>query len=146
MLSSDDPDFLWELTWIVVNITAGSTEQALTAVEAGVIPKLVTLFPISPDNVRVNILMTVGNLLGDSKHLRFVTIRGGAFKLALDVLRDPNNHSEKCVESAAWAVGSATTLAYNGLPDAELVCQYPRVLSPVLAHSFSRRSHKQSLC
>ncbi|KAG8962865.1 Importin alpha subunit (Karyopherin alpha subunit) (Serine-rich RNA polymerase I suppressor protein) [Tulasnella sp. 408] len=129
MLSLDDLDFLWESTCIVVNITAGSTKQIFTVVETGVVPKLVTLFPISPDNVRVNILITVGNLLGDSKQLRFVTIRDGGFKLALDVLRDPGDHSEKCVESAAWAVGSATTLQYDRFPDAELAAQTITVLT-----------------
>lgn len=129
MLSSDDPEFLWEATWIVVNITAGSPEQTSTVVEAGVIPKLVTLFPISPDNVRINILMTVGNMLGDSKHLRRITVREGGFKLALDILRDPDNHSESCVGSAAWAVGSATTLEYGGFPDNELAAQTIPVLT-----------------
>ncbi|KAG8924032.1 hypothetical protein FRC01_012011, partial [Tulasnella sp. 417] len=129
MLSSDDHEFLWESTWIVVNITAGSSEQTSTVVQAGVIPKLVTLFRTSPDNVRINILMAIGNVLGDSEHLRQVAIREGGFELALDVLRDPDNHSPSCVDSAAWTMTSATTSNYGGLPDDDLAARTVLVLA-----------------
>lgn len=121
MLSSDDPAFLSEATWILVNITAGSSEQTSQVVEAGALPKLISLFPTSTDTIKENILITVGNTMGDSKHLRQVAIREGGFELVLEVLRVPEDHSTGCVESAAWAVATALTLDRGDLPDDRLV-------------------------
>lgn len=122
MLSSDDSEFLSEATWILVNITAGSSEQTSQVVEAGALPKLISLFPTSTDAIKENILMTVGNTMGDSKHLRQVAVREGGFELALDVLRVPEDYSRGCVESAVWVVANASTLDHGDFPDDKLVC------------------------
>ncbi|KAG8897902.1 hypothetical protein FRC00_003629 [Tulasnella sp. 408] len=129
MLASDDPEFLSEATWILVNITAGSSEQTSQVVEAGALPKLISLFPTSSNSVKENILMTVGNIMGDSKHLRQGAIQGGGFELALDVLHAPEDHSAGCLESAAWAVATALTLDCGDVPDDRLVAKIILVLT-----------------
>lgn len=121
MLSSNDPEFLSEATWILINITAGSSEQTSAVIDAGALPKLLALFPSSSTSVKENILLVFGNILGDSEHLRQVAIQAGGFKLALDVLRVPDAHAAKCVESAAWAVATATTPDHGKFPDDDLV-------------------------
>ncbi|KAG8916480.1 Importin alpha subunit (Karyopherin alpha subunit) (Serine-rich RNA polymerase I suppressor protein) [Tulasnella sp. 417] len=123
LLSSDDSEFLFEATWILVNITAGSTEQTAEVVEAGALPKLIPLFPVSSDKIKENILMIVGNIMGDSKDLRLVGIREGGFNFALDVLRAPEDHSTGCVGTAAWVTATASSLEHGGFPDDELVSQ-----------------------
>ncbi|KAG8916478.1 Importin subunit alpha-1 [Tulasnella sp. 417] len=129
LLSSDDRGLLYEATWILVNITAGSTEQTAEVVEAGALPKLVPLFPVSPDNIKENILMIAGNILGDSKHLRLVGIREGGFKLALDVLRAPEDYSTGCVGTAAWVTATASSLEHGGFPDDGLAAEMTLVLT-----------------
>ena len=128
-LSPDDPEFLFEATWILINITAGSTEQASKVVESGALLKLIPLFPRSSDSIKDNILMTVGNILGDSKHLRQVAIREGGFKLALDVMRAPEDHSASCVASAAWAMATALTAPLAPDPGLNEVSKEPLVLT-----------------
>ncbi|KIO32042.1 hypothetical protein M407DRAFT_67217, partial [Tulasnella calospora MUT 4182] len=120
MLSSDDPEFLWEATWIVVNITAGSPEQTSTVVEAGVIPKLVTLFPISPDNTRHNALLCVGQIIRVSVPGTEALINAGildTFKICI-TSEDVRDRKEACFAASNLVVGTlshAKTLMDSGL-------------------------------
>ncbi|KAG8906469.1 hypothetical protein FRC01_008004, partial [Tulasnella sp. 417] len=107
MLSPEDPEFLLEATGSLVNITAGNLQQTSAVAEAGAIPKLVKLFPPSCDSSKEAILTTFGNMLVHAGYLRKLVIREGGLKLALDVLRAPEDHSAGCAEAAAWAVASA---------------------------------------
>ncbi|KAG8912095.1 hypothetical protein FRC01_005291 [Tulasnella sp. 417] len=136
LLSSDDSEFLFEATWILVNITAGSTEQTAKVVEADALPKLIPLFPVSSDKIKENILMIVGNIMGDSKDLRLVGIREGGFKLALDVLRTPEDYSRGCVGTAAWVTATASSLEHGGFPDDGLAAE----MTPVLIAFIRNRS------
>ncbi|KAG9021352.1 hypothetical protein FS837_007328, partial [Tulasnella sp. UAMH 9824] len=129
MLSLDDLEFLSEATWILVNTTAGSSEQTSRVVEAGALPKLISLFPTATGAIKENVLMTFGNTMGDSEHLRQVAIREGGFELALAVLRVPEDHSTGCVATAAWTVANALTQDSGDFPEDRLVAEMILVLT-----------------
>ncbi|KAG9042848.1 hypothetical protein FS837_010307 [Tulasnella sp. UAMH 9824] len=129
MLSLDDPEFLSEATWILVNITAGSSEQTSRVVEAGALPRLISLFPTTTDAIKENILLIFGNTMGDSEYLRKVAIREGGFELALAVLRVPEDHSTGCVGTAAWTMANALRQDSGDFSDDRLVTEMILVLT-----------------
>ncbi|KIO25532.1 hypothetical protein M407DRAFT_25129 [Tulasnella calospora MUT 4182] len=104
MLSSDDLKLCAEAAWILANVTSGTSEQTTAVVAAGAIPKLVALFPSESTDVLDNALGVLGNIGGDSQHLRDLVVQEGGVKPVLDVLDTPENHEPKVVDTAAWAL------------------------------------------
>ncbi|KAG8952261.1 hypothetical protein FRC04_004968 [Tulasnella sp. 424] len=143
MLSWDDPEFLIEAILILINITAGTSEQTSAVIDAGALPKLLALFPSSPMSGKEDILLIFGNVLGDSEPLRQVGVRAGGIELALDVLRVPDTYAPNCIDSAAWVVAAATN--HGKFPDDDLATEMISVLTTFLQdHLFEREADRLS--
>ncbi|KAG8891363.1 hypothetical protein FRC00_013809, partial [Tulasnella sp. 408] len=84
MLSSSDPAFVSESSWILLNFTLGTSQQRWAAVSAGSLPRLVQVAASASDvgEVRHNALVALRNIAGDSETLRDVVLKERAFRPA----------------------------------------------------------------
>ncbi|KAG8952255.1 Importin alpha subunit (Karyopherin alpha subunit) (Serine-rich RNA polymerase I suppressor protein) [Tulasnella sp. 424] len=113
-LSSEDVDLVSESTLILVNVSAGTSDQTSAIVDGGGIPKLIAVFRTAPDAVKVRALTILGNIVADSGRLREIVIREGGLEPALEVLGDPERYPQKFFDTAAWTVERATGPDENG--------------------------------
>ncbi|KAG9042486.1 hypothetical protein FS837_010815 [Tulasnella sp. UAMH 9824] len=105
LLTSDDVELVDQVLELVVAITIGTTEQAFALVLAGVGPKLVYLASSTKsDDLRDSALIALGNIGGDSQHLRDTLCREGGLKPPLDVLDSPSKYPESTVHWAAHSI------------------------------------------
>ncbi|KAG9042484.1 Importin alpha subunit (Karyopherin alpha subunit) (Serine-rich RNA polymerase I suppressor protein) [Tulasnella sp. UAMH 9824] len=110
ILSSSDPALVSEASWIILNVTLGTSQQTSAAVSEGAIPQLlqVAASASNVEDVRHNALLSLGNIAGDSDALRDVFLEKRAFRPALDILADPSKFSPKTVKTAAWIMETCT--------------------------------------
>ncbi|KAG8925235.1 Importin alpha subunit (Karyopherin alpha subunit) (Serine-rich RNA polymerase I suppressor protein) [Tulasnella sp. 417] len=108
MLSSRDSRLASDCAWILINVSAGMSEQTSAVVAGGAIPKLITLSCSMLNEARIRPLTTLRNILADSSGLRELLIKEGGLEPALEVLESPERYSSKCVDTAAWMIARAT--------------------------------------
>ncbi|KAG8936142.1 hypothetical protein FRC00_009635 [Tulasnella sp. 408] len=109
-LSSSNGALVSEASWILLNVTLGTSQQRWAAVSAGALPRLVQVAASASDvgDVRRNALLALGNIAGDSPTLRDVFLKERAFRPALDILADPAQISPATVNTAAWVMETCT--------------------------------------
>lgn len=153
MLSSSDAALVSEGSWILLNVTLGTSQQRSAAVSEGAIPQLVQVAASASDveDVRHNALLALGNIAGDSPTLRDVFLKERAFRPALDILADPSKFSPETVHTAAWVMEtcavsgkfSTVSISYRIRREAFLTWLSSRSLarrSRYCASSFYRRT------
>ncbi|KAG8916000.1 Importin alpha subunit (Karyopherin alpha subunit) (Serine-rich RNA polymerase I suppressor protein) [Tulasnella sp. 417] len=96
LLDSDDTTLQFlgvpkcEAACILANVAFGTTEQTAEVVEAGAIPKFVTLSASPSEDVSINAVWALANIVGDSPSLRNCVEADGG----IDALARLLNHSQ----------------------------------------------------
>jgi len=78
---------LWQnnSAWVLSNIAAGTTEQALAVISAGAVPVFVQLLTSSDHDVRKHAVWTLRNIAGDSAECRDAVLHAGALPPLLEL-------------------------------------------------------------
>lgn len=142
MLSSSETALVSEASWILLNVTLGTTQQTSTAVSAGAIPHLVQTAASASDvgDVRHNALLTLGNIATESGTLRDVVLKERAFRPALDILASPSNFSPEAVNTAAWVMQACSApMKFSTVSMFDRLRQKALLTMPS-CHSLARRS------
>ncbi|KAG8952262.1 Importin alpha subunit (Karyopherin alpha subunit) (Serine-rich RNA polymerase I suppressor protein) [Tulasnella sp. 424] len=127
MMSSDDIQSQVQATWLVALVTA--SEQTSAAVEAGVIPRLITLASsMTSKRVRDNALLAMGNIGKDSQQLRDKLIQEGGLKPPLDVLANPSKYPNNTLRLAADTIHGFSCSRRGKMPGYEVTQQIIPVL------------------
>ncbi|KAG8952264.1 Importin subunit alpha-1 [Tulasnella sp. 424] len=120
---------------ILLSVTGGSSEQTSAAVDAGAIPTLVTLASSSNRTaLRNKALLALGNIGGDSQHLRERLIAEGGLKPPLDFLANPSRYSKSTPYWAAHALNSYTYRIEGKVPGYEVTEQMLPVLASYIVY------------
>ncbi|KIO32040.1 hypothetical protein M407DRAFT_216545 [Tulasnella calospora MUT 4182] len=120
MLSSPNTALGSEASRTVLNMTLGTSQQTSAIIFHGVIPKLIAASYSDIEEIKLNSLRALGNIAADSEESRDAFLDREAFWPALDILADPEDHSAKVVNTAAWVMETCTTPgtseSYNDTP------------------------------
>ncbi|KAG8956066.1 hypothetical protein FRC00_005154 [Tulasnella sp. 408] len=106
MLFSDDLELCAEAAWFLIGVTSGTWAQTRAVAAAGAIPnyKLVALFPHASTEVLENRLSNLGNIGGDSHHLRDLVVQEGRVKPVLDILGTPEKYEPRVGQQLGYEV------------------------------------------
>ncbi|KIO15859.1 hypothetical protein M407DRAFT_34527 [Tulasnella calospora MUT 4182] len=114
MLSSSNATLVSEASWILFNVTLGTSRQTSAVVSAGAIPRLVAVFASDVEDTTHNALLALGNIAGASDELRGAFLEQRAFRPALEILADPSKFSAKIVNAATWVMETCTAPSTTG--------------------------------
>ncbi|KIO15860.1 hypothetical protein M407DRAFT_34528 [Tulasnella calospora MUT 4182] len=114
MLSSSNATLVSEASWIIFNVTLGTSQQTSAVVSAGAIPRLVAVFASDVEDTTHNALLALGNIAGASDRLRGIFLEQRAFRPALAILADPSKFSATTVNTATWVMDTCATPGTTG--------------------------------
>lgn len=114
-----NPTMVFEAAWTLTNIA--STDKTRVVVDAGIVPDLVALLTHGQANIREQAAWCLGNIAGDSYHLRDLVLQAGALEGLVMNLNEPGSNS--LLSNVAWTVSNLC----RGKPAPDL-----RLISPAV--------------
>nr|XP_053638287.1 uncharacterized protein LOC128692941 isoform X1 [Cherax quadricarinatus] len=119
----EDTKLLFEATWVVTNLAAGTSQQTATVVEEGLVPILIRLLGNEMSNVREQAAWALGNIAGDGQKYRNLLLREGILMPLLDTLRDVLRIPVSLVRVSTWVLSNLLRYKeYKMTPEERTVC------------------------
>jgi len=107
MKSEDQPRLLLEATWILSNLTSGTTKQTQMILDHGAIPVLIRLSKSSNREVREQIIWVLGNIAGDSSQFRDCLIHAGAVNPFIKIMEESLSAEDQAlIKHGTWALSN----------------------------------------
>lgn len=83
----DNPTLQFEVAWILTNVCSGTTDQTLSVVDNGAVPRLMRLLKSTDIRVCEQAVWALGNIIGEGADLRDLVIEQGFVPALLSHIR-----------------------------------------------------------
>jgi len=98
----NNPPLQFAAAWALTNITAGSSDQTRTVIDRVGLPVLMDLMNSKDDNILEQVVLTLGNIAGDSCELRDLVLESGGLQLLTPTLHPQKN--SVLLQTAVWTL------------------------------------------
>ncbi|MEN2497073.1 MAG: Importin subunit alpha-4 [Marteilia pararefringens] len=107
MDQSLNDDLNYEISWILINVAAGNTQQAESIVNCGAMTMLMNKIRQNPtEKVKSHILWIFANVIGDGPDLRNKCLELGILPLVYELVFEPNVQSQTIKHYLAWIISN----------------------------------------